>query len=537
MDRIDKWKVHFENLLGKVPVITERATERIVDEELNIKIGTFSLEELNAAKRQIKRGKACGLDNIPAEVWLTGDYDNELLDFCNQVYQQNSIDRWTDGCILPFPKKGDLGLTTNYRGITLTPIAAKIYNLLLLNRIRPELEKILRKNQNGFRQKRSTVGQILTVRRIIEGVKAKNVQAVFTFVDFSKAFDSVHRGKLKEIILAYGIPEETTSALMMLYENSRAMVRSPDGDTDFFKVLAGVLQGDTLAPFLFILCLDYALRTSADLHPELGFTLDRARSRRHPAKVITDVDYADDLALISDTIDEATKLLHLVEKAASEIGLYINAKKTEFISFNQTGEIKSLNGNSLKSVKDFSYLGSNIQSTEKDINIRKAKAWKALDGLSVIWKSNLTDRLKRDFFKAVVDPVLTYGSSTWTLTKQQETSLDGTYTRLLRAALNISWKKHPTKKRLYGHLPPISMSIREARLKLTGHIWRHKKELASEILFWTPRHGKRSAGRPERTYTDQLVDDTGLHLEDLPKVMEDRVGWRERIKRIRVFSN
>lgn len=113
------------------------------------------------------------------------------------------------------------------------------------------------------------------------------------------------------------------------------MVRSPDGDTEFFNTIAGVLQWDTLAPFLFILCLDYALRISVDEHPNLGFTLTKARSTRHPAKTITDVDYADDIALLSDTIQEASELLHRVEKAAREIGLYINSDKTEFISFNQ----------------------------------------------------------------------------------------------------------------------------------------------------------------------------------------------------------
>ena len=101
---------------------------------------------------------------------------------------------------------------------------------------------------------------------------------------------------------------------MMLYENSRSMVRSPDGDTEFFEVLAGVLQGDTLAPFLFILCLDYALRTSVDSHTELGFTLEISRSPRYPARVITDVDYAEDIALLSDTIEKALKLLHLVNQ-------------------------------------------------------------------------------------------------------------------------------------------------------------------------------------------------------------------------------
>ena len=128
------------------------------------------------------------------------------------------------------------------------------------------MEKVLRKNQNGFRLSRSTIGQILTVRRIIEGVKSKNLSACLLFVDFSKAFDSIHRGKLFEILLAYGLPQETVNAIYMLYQDSKAMVRSPDSDTDFFQIISGVLQGDTLAPYLFIICLDYALRISADKH-------------------------------------------------------------------------------------------------------------------------------------------------------------------------------------------------------------------------------------------------------------------------------
>ena len=144
--------------------------------------------------------------------------------------------------------------------------------------------------------------------------------------------------------------------------------------------------------------------------------------------------------------------------------------------------------------------------------------------------------MKGDLFKAVVDSILTYGLTTWTLTKQQEASLDGTYTRLLRTALNISWKKHPTKKRIYSHLSPISTSIRERRLKLAGHLWRNKQELASDVLFWDPKQGKRSIGRPHRTYIDQLVDDTDLALEDIPKAMDDRKIWQERIKQVRVRS-
>ena len=117
------------------------------------------------------------------------------------------------GCILPFPKKGDLGLAKNYRGITLTSIAAKIYNALQRKRIEPKIDNILRKNQNGFRRNRSTTSQILTIRRILEGVWAKNIQGTLLFIDFTKAFGSIHRGKMEQILLAHDIPKETVAAI------------------------------------------------------------------------------------------------------------------------------------------------------------------------------------------------------------------------------------------------------------------------------------------------------------------------------------
>ena len=138
------------------------------------------------------------------------------------------------GCILPFSKKGDLELAKNSRGITLTSIAAKIYNALQRNHIEPKIDNILRKNQNGFRRNRSTTSQILTIRRILKGVRAKNIQATILFVDFTKAFDSIHREKMEQILLTYGIPKETVAAIMILYRNTKVKVRFPDGDTDYF---------------------------------------------------------------------------------------------------------------------------------------------------------------------------------------------------------------------------------------------------------------------------------------------------------------
>ena len=276
-------------------------------------------------------------------------------------------------------------------------------------------------------------------------------------------------------------------------------------DTDFFNVVAGVLQGDTLAPFLFMLTLDYVLCTSVDKLNSFGFTLEKAKSRIYPTKKITDADYADDLALFSDKIDNAERLLHAVEEAAPWIGLYVNAKKTEYVCYNQTGEIKDLKGTTLKEVEHFTYLGSNISSTEMDVMIRIAKAWSALNRLRTIWKSSLPDNTKRNFFRATVESVLIYGSTAWTLTKHLEDKLDGTYTRMLRAILNKSWKQHPTNDQLYGNIPKVS-DIRERRTRFAGHYWRSKYELASDLLLWIPKHGYSQVGRPCKSYVSQLPE-------------------------------
>ena len=129
--------------------------------------------------------------------------------------------------------------------------------------------------------------------------------------------------------------------------------------------------------------------------------------------------------------------------------------------YNQTGNIATLDGASLKLVDKFTYLGSSVSSTEKDIDTRLMKAWTAIDRRSIIWKSDLTDKMKRSFFQAAVTSILLYGCTTWTLTKRLERKLDGNYTRMLRAVLNKSWRQHPTRHQLYGHLPPITKTIQD----------------------------------------------------------------------------
>ena len=267
--------------------------------------------------------------------------------------------------------------------------------------------------------------------------------------------------------------------------------------------------------------------------PKYVVKLTKERSRRYPTKTINDADYADDIALLANTPGQAETLLHSLKRATAGIGFHINAHKTEYMCFNQTGNISTLNSSPLKLVDEFTYQGISVSSIEININTRLAKAWASMDRLSVIWKSDLTDKMKRSFFQAALVSILLYGCTTWALTKQMEKKLDGNYTRMLRAIMNKSWRQHPTKKRLYGHLPPISKTIKIRRTRHAGHYWRRRDEPISYVLLWTPLQRRAKAGRPARTYVQQVCVDTGSKPQNLPEAMNDRKGWRERVRDIR----
>ena len=157
---------------------------------------------------------------------------------------------------------------------------------------------------------------------------------------------------MKIILSKYGFPSETVNAIMILYKKTRSMVRSPNDDTTFFEIITGILQSDTLAPFLFIICLNYILKNSLDCNRELGFTISKSKSSRYPAVNITYAYYTDDIALTTNVQSEENTLLLLIEEKANEIGLNINARKTEYIRFNKNEKtktiIKSLNGENIK---------------------------------------------------------------------------------------------------------------------------------------------------------------------------------------------
>ena len=308
-------------------------------------------------------------------------------------------------------------------------------------------------------------------------MRKHNKELTLRFVDFRKAFDSISRQAIFGILLLYGIPEPIVEAIKSLYTNTEATVITPDGETEFFEITAGALQGDILAPFIFIIVFDYILRLSLDNLNDRGLQIHPRRSRRHPAQHLTDLDFAFDLALI--TVEDAEALLQSLERAAALIRLYCNERKTEYITTTESfHSLKSLLGGTIKRVQDFQYLAAWIMDSEKDFKVCKSLAWAAYNKLQKVWHSNLPNEYKVFLSQSLVGPVLLYGAETWTLTQTTQKRLDGTYTNLLHRVQNIPWSGHATKERLFGNLPPISDTLMRHRLQFAGHCLRALKPRA-----------------------------------------------------------
>ena len=345
--------------------------------------GPVSPSEVVALAKLSPGGKATGPDDVPLEALRIPSVAKEVACIINQVLADGAAPpEWTLAHIVAVPKKPGTTKVEEHRGISMLSCAAKLFNRLLLKRLLSVIDPFLRPEQNGFRPRRGTVTQILSLRRIIEETKIRQADLVCVFVDFHKAFDSVARGALPLVLRAYNVPEKLVTAVMALYHNTYAAVITPDGLTDPFSTTSGVLQGDTLAPFLFVLVLDWVLRTSLPSNDD-GFQLCRRTSSRHLEKRLAFLAYADDLALLASDANGAQRQLDALATVASRVGLAINARKTQVLTVPASlpAEIKLHSPNratvTLSRSDQFRYLGGCVPNVREDLLHRRALAWAA----------------------------------------------------------------------------------------------------------------------------------------------------------------
>jgi len=390
--------------------------------------------------------------------------------------------------LVPIPKANAAAGPQNWRGISLMPHLTKLFDTLLLRRVRDAIDPHLHPAQNGFRPERGTWHHIAALGMLRDLAHSYHFPLHGCFLDIHKAFDSVAWSAIYAELTYWHAPPHVIRAIFSIMHGHRVIIRTREGLADPIEVCAGVLQGDTLAPYLFVLVMDRILRELPHSHgvllsapaPKLTrrqHTLygDQAWQERRMAALA----YADDVVLISNSAEGLQHLLRSFETTAAEVGLHLNLGpgKTERFSINTPPEIVcTADGTPIRNVASYRYLGVDILSWSEEFSRRTRLAWSALTSLRPIWTSPAPRETKRRLFRALVDPVLTYGLHLWPLTRLQLRAVDGAYGRMLRYALGLppaflSRDEVPSYE-LYADLPFLSTQLAVRRLTFFGHLAR-----------------------------------------------------------------
>ena len=284
------------------------------------------------------------------------------------------------------PKKGNSTALDNQRGIAQTCSSAKLFNEVLLSRLKPIIDPQLSQYQSGFRAGRSTTEQVMALRCAIDTCRVTNMIASLVFVDFRKAFDTLHRTSILVILSQYNVPNCLINDIVYMYSDTSACVSTELRPTEWFTPTSGVLQGGTLSPYLFIVLLDFTLKKT--LQDDVGFVVCKQNGSRHPAIHIGVLAYADDICLLAESIDVVECSLHRLETSATEICLTINHNKTRAMHFGQASvrHARFANGDPVDSCDKLEYLGVPTSNAETVFRSRLSKAWSAATKLRSIFK-------------------------------------------------------------------------------------------------------------------------------------------------------
>jgi hypothetical protein len=290
-----RWLEHFSELLNR-PAPTNPPNLEPAEQDLEIGCDAPSKEEIRKAIGQLRNGKAAGSYYIPAEA-LKADVEttvNILHPLFQQIWEEEQIpEEWKEGHLIKLPKKGDLSDCGNYRGIMLLSTIGKVFNRVILNRMKDQVDKELRDPHAGFRKERSCIDQIATLRIIIEQSQEWNSSLYINFIDFEKAYDSLDRETLWKLLRHYGIPEKMVNIIKNSYKGMSCKIVHKGQLTEAFEVETGVRQGCLLSPIIFLIAIDWVMKTAtANSNTGIQWT---------PFKQLEDLDFADDLALLSHT--------------------------------------------------------------------------------------------------------------------------------------------------------------------------------------------------------------------------------------------
>jgi len=512
-----RWREYFNTLLN-VENDREPPTD-IPPTEGPVKI--IGLHETKLALKKMKTGKAPGCSGLTIDLLkaLNGHGDQMVHDMLEAIWQNEKVPKdWQKSEIVPiYKQKGDPLECANYRGIKLLEHVMKVLERVLDLRLR-ELVNI-DKMQFGFCKGRGTTDATFIVKQIQEKYLEKRKDLYFVFVDLEKAYDRIPRELVYWSLRKRNVPEKLVRLVKATYDNAETVVRTTHGQTEPFKIKVGLHQGSALSPFLFLVVLD---------------TISKEFRTGLPRELL----FADDLVLIAESEEEAQEMWLKWQSGMARHGLKANTSKTVVMvsSKNKVSTTIVDNKNTkLHQVGKFKYLGTSMSESggsEEAVKARVSAAWakwRELNG--VIYDKKMPRNLKMKIYKSIIRPVLLYGAEVWALRKKEERLLETTEMKMLRRIKGVTLRDKERSKDIRRELriDSITWKIRQIRMRWFGHVTRMEDDNQVKKVMCMEISGKRSRGRPERRWSDNIQSDLkefGLKEKDA----RNRVKWRRSIQ-------
>ncbi|KAK3537150.1 hypothetical protein QTP70_002600 [Hemibagrus guttatus] len=418
-----RWKEYFEELMNEENE-REKRVERVNSVEQ--KVDKIRKDEVRKALKRMKSGKAVGPDDIPVEVWkCLGEAAVEFLaNLFNRVLESERMpEEWRSVLVPIFKNKGDVQSCSNYRGIKLMSHTMKVWERVVEARLRKVVE--ICEQQYGFMPRKSTTDAIFALRILMEKYRNGQKELHCVFVDLEKAYDRVPREELWYCMRKSGVAEKYVRVVQDMYERSRTVVRCAVGQTEEFNVEVGLHQGSALSPFLFAMVMD---QLSEEVRQESPWTMM----------------FADDIVICSESREQVEENLERWRFALERRGMKVSRSKTEYMCVNEregSGTVR-LQGEEVKKVQEFKYLGSTVQSNGecgKEVKKRVQAGWNGWRKVSgVLCDQKISARIKGKVYRTVVRAAMLYGLETVSLRKRQESELEVAELKMLSSGSSYS---------------------------------------------------------------------------------------------------
>ena len=510
--------------------------------------------------KSLKNNKAAGEDGILAEMLKAAGSNTlkEITKVIQDIWQTEQIpEEWKTAVIHPLHKKGDKADVNNYRGISLLPVTYKILSQCLLDRAQQQLEPKIGEYQAGFRPGRSCPEQILILKLILRHQRICSKNVVCTFVDFKKAYDSVDRKSLFQILKEQGLDLKTLALIKETLSNTKAKVKFMGCVSEPFKIETGVRQGDGLSPLLFNCVLEKVVQEWRQ--QKVACRVDQPIKLGRGKLEIDCLAFADDLAILTHDVPTAQKQIEILQETAQRVGLQISFEKTEYITCNKEAPsyMKTKFGK-IRRVPHFKYLGEIIQENgiETKANENRCQKLEIAYRLTqnMYNKRCISKHTKLHHYKTVIKPECLYGSETLILNRKTDSdNMRKKECKIIRKILGPKFTDEQYRLRSKQEIKQytdIHSDIRKRRLSFYGHIKRmnanrltrrilefyeNRSKAATDTIKWMGEIKKdlKLAGITQEDIQDRKIFRSKIHSwkvdqDDAPKKKTGRPWTEER---------